>query len=81
MVRFSILIVDTNYISDGSDDIISSSSFKDAPNSPIEGTGITYKKEKELKLISNFLITLTNTFGINNINFRRIIRFIATNSL
>ena len=67
MVGFSIPIIDINYISDGSDDMAFSSSFKDAPNGPIKGTGITYKKEP--KLISNLLITLTNTLRINNIDF------------
>ena len=72
MVGFSILVVDiTDYISDGSDDIISFSSFKDALSGLIEGTGITYKKE--FKLTSNLLITFTNTLGVNNIDFRRII--------
>ena len=68
MVGFSILAINiTDYISDGSDDIASFSSFKDALSGPIKGMGITYKKEP--KLISNFLITLTNTLGINNIDF------------
>ena len=80
MVGFSILVADTtDYTSDGSDDIVSSSSFKDAPSGPIEGTGITYKKEP--KLTSNLLITLTNALGVNNMDFQRIIRSIATNPI
>ena len=80
MVGFSILVINiTDYISDGSDDIASFSSFKDAPNGFIEGTGITYKKEP--KLISSLLAILADTFGINNMNFRRVIRFIAINPI
>ena len=52
---------------DSSDDIVSSSSFKDALSGPIEGIGITYKKEP--KLTSGLFITLTNTFKVNNIDF------------
>ena len=80
MVEFFILIINTtDYILDGSDDIIFFSSFKDALSGPIKGMGITYKKE--LKLISSFLTTLMNTLGINNIDFRRIIYFIAMNPI
>ena len=68
-----------DYILDGSDDIASSSSFKDALSGPIEGTGITY--EKEPKLISGLLATLANAFGINNVDFRRIIYFIVMNPI
>ena len=80
MVGFSILVANIiDYTSDGSDDIVFSSSFKDALSGLIKGMGITYKKEP--KLISGLLIALTNIFGVNNIDFRRIIRFAATNPI